>query len=193
MPIKGCCRHTPDNSQKASPHNFQNDSLERGLVPGVRAIVAVASGKGGVGKSTVAANLALGLRANGLRVGVLDADIYGPSMPRMLGISGRPASRDGKILTPLENYGLRCMSMGFLVPEDKIRDPIEHARVLSSRAAGPKSRISGGALGPVTTDRTDPRLTRPPAYSIVTLPQPALGTKRTIELRLLFCPAGRGE
>ena len=91
----------------------------RGLVPGVRAIVAVASGKGGVGKSTVAANLALGLRANGLRVGVLDADIYGPSMPRMLGLSGqRPESRDGKILTPLENYGLRCMSMGFLVPED---------------------------------------------------------------------------
>ncbi len=91
----------------------------RGSVPGVRAIVAVASGKGGVGKSTVAANLALGLRANGLRVGVLDADIYGPSMPRMLGLSGqRPESRDGKILTPLENYGLRCMSMGFLVPED---------------------------------------------------------------------------
>src|SRR5712691_3382370 len=89
------------------------------LAPGVRAIVAVASGKGGVGKSTVAANLALGLRANGLRVGGLDDDIYGPSMPRMLGLSGqRPHSRDGKILTPLENYGLRCMSMGFLVPED---------------------------------------------------------------------------
>src|ERR1700736_33431 len=90
----------------------------RGAVPGVGAIVAVASGKGGVGKSTVAANLALGLRANGLRVGVLDADIYGPSMPRMLGISGRPRSRDGKRLIPMENYGLRCMSMGFLVPED---------------------------------------------------------------------------
>jgi ATP-binding protein involved in chromosome partitioning len=90
----------------------------RGGVPGVRAIVAVASGKGGVGKSTVAANLALALRANGLRVGVLDADIYGPSMPRMLGISGRPRSRDGKSLIPMENYGLKCMSMGFLVPED---------------------------------------------------------------------------
>jgi ATP-binding protein involved in chromosome partitioning len=87
-------------------------------VPGVGAIVAVASGKGGVGKSTVAANLALGLRANGLRVGVLDADIYGPSMPRMLGISGRPRSRDGKTLIPMENYGVKCMSMGFLVPED---------------------------------------------------------------------------
>jgi ATP-binding protein involved in chromosome partitioning len=91
---------------------------QRGTVPGVGAIVAVASGKGGVGKSTVAANLALALRANGLAVGVLDADIYGPSMPRMLGISGRPRSRDGKILIPMENYGLKCMSMGFLVPED---------------------------------------------------------------------------
>jgi ATP-binding protein involved in chromosome partitioning len=90
----------------------------RGRVPGVDTIVAVASGKGGVGKSTVAANLALGLKANGLRVGVLDADIYGPSMPRMLGISGRPRSRDGKSLIPMENYGLKCMSMGFLVPED---------------------------------------------------------------------------
>src|SRR6516165_7181822 len=90
----------------------------RGAVAGVRSIVAVASGKGGVGKSTVAANLALGMRINGLRVGVLDADIYGPSMPRMLGISGRPRSRDGKTLIPMENYGLKCMSMGFLVPED---------------------------------------------------------------------------
>src|SRR6267154_3469794 len=89
------------------------------IAPGVRAIVAVASGKGGVGKSTVAANLALALKANGLSVGVLDADIYGPSMPRMLGISGRPsASPDGKILRPMENYGIKCMSIGFLVPED---------------------------------------------------------------------------
>jgi ATP-binding protein involved in chromosome partitioning len=88
------------------------------LAPGVRAIVAVASGKGGVGKSTVAANLALALKANGLSVGVLDADIYGPSMPRMLGISGRPTSVDGKVLRPMENYGVKCMSIGFLVPED---------------------------------------------------------------------------
>ena len=89
------------------------------LAPGVRAIIAVASGKGGVGKSTVAANLALALKANGLSVGVLDADIYGPSMPRMLGISGRPtASPDGKILKPMENYGVKCMSIGFLVPEE---------------------------------------------------------------------------
>ena len=88
------------------------------MAPGVRAIVAVASGKGGVGKSTVAANLALALKANGLSVGILDADIYGPSMPRMLGISGRPSSADGKILAPMENYGVKCMSIGFLVPED---------------------------------------------------------------------------
>src|SRR5438132_3960180 len=102
-----------------APHPAAGGRTQRGLVPGVNAIVAVASGKGGVGKSTVAANLALALKANGLRVGVLDADIYGPSMPRMLGISGRrPHSRDGKVLSPLENYRVRCMSMGFLVPED---------------------------------------------------------------------------
>ena len=93
-------------------------TIPRGAVPGVGAIVAVASGKGGVGKSTVAANLALGLKANGLKVGVLDADIYGPSMPRMLGVSGRPQTKDGRTLIPMENYGIKCMSMGFLVPED---------------------------------------------------------------------------
>jgi ATP-binding protein involved in chromosome partitioning len=88
------------------------------MIPGIRSIVAVASGKGGVGKSTVTTNLALGLARLGLKVGVLDADIYGPSQPRMLGISGRPSSPDGKILNPMENYGLKCMSMGFLVAED---------------------------------------------------------------------------
>jgi ATP-binding protein involved in chromosome partitioning len=87
-------------------------------VPGVKAIVAVASGKGGVGKSTTAVNLALGLTANGLRVGLLDADIYGPSMPRMMGISGKPNSNDGKSLDPMQNYGVKVMSMGFLVAED---------------------------------------------------------------------------
>ncbi|CAN7185724.1 MAG: iron-sulfur cluster carrier protein ApbC [Rhizobium sp.] len=87
-------------------------------VPGVNAIIAVASGKGGVGKSTTAVNLALGLQANGLRVGILDADIYGPSMPRLLKISGRPTQIDGRIINPMENYGLKVMSMGFLVDED---------------------------------------------------------------------------
>ena len=87
-------------------------------MPGVNAIVAVASGKGGVGKSTVAVNLALGLAAGGHAVGVLDADIYGPSMPRMLGISGKPVSTDGRRLEPMENFGIKCMSMGFLVDEE---------------------------------------------------------------------------
>lgn len=91
---------------------------QKPMVPGVKAIIAVASGKGGVGKSTTAANLALGLAANGQKVGLLDADIYGPSMPRMLGISGKPNSRDGKTLEPMENYGIKVMSMGFLVAED---------------------------------------------------------------------------
>jgi ATP-binding protein involved in chromosome partitioning len=87
-------------------------------VSGVRAIVAIASGKGGVGKSTTAVNLALALKAKGLRVGLLDSDIYGPSIPRMLGIAGRPTSKDGKMLSAMEAYGIECMSMGFLVPED---------------------------------------------------------------------------
>jgi ATP-binding protein involved in chromosome partitioning len=88
------------------------------LVPGVKTIVAVASGKGGVGKSTTSTNLAVGLASLGLSVGILDADIYGPSQPRMMGIIGRPSSPDGKILRPMENYGVKCMSMGFLVAED---------------------------------------------------------------------------
>ena len=108
----------PAPAQGGSPQAGGAVAGKNALVPGVRAIVAVASGKGGVGKSTVTANLALAMKANGLSVGVLDADIYGPSMPRMLGISGRPASADGKILRPMENYGLKCMSIGFLVPED---------------------------------------------------------------------------
>jgi ATP-binding protein involved in chromosome partitioning len=87
-------------------------------VPGIKSIIAVASGKGGVGKSTTAVNLALGLAANGLKVGILDADIYGPSMPRLLGIRGRPQTKDGRILLPMENYGLKVMSMGFLVEEE---------------------------------------------------------------------------
>ena len=85
---------------------------------GIGAIVAVASGKGGVGKSTTATNLALALAAQGLRTGLLDADIYGPSQPRMMGLSGRPQSPDGKVIVPHERYGVRCMSIGFLVGED---------------------------------------------------------------------------
>ena len=87
-------------------------------VPGIKAIIAVASGKGGVGKSTTSVNLALALQANGLKVGILDADIYGPSMPRLLRISGRPQTVSGRILKPMEAYGLKVMSMGFLVDEE---------------------------------------------------------------------------
>ena len=84
---------------------------------GVKHMIAVASGKGGVGKSTTAVNLALGLQAIGLKAGILDADIYGPSQPRLLGLSGRPQVRDGNKLKPMEAYGLKAMSMGFMVDE----------------------------------------------------------------------------
>ncbi len=87
-------------------------------IPGVGKIIAVASGKGGVGKSTTSVNIALGLQALGLKVGILDADIYGPSMPRLLGISGRPETVNGRIMKPMSNYGLKVMSMGFLVEEE---------------------------------------------------------------------------
>lgn len=96
----------------------QSQQQQQGMAPGVKAIVAVASGKGGVGKSTTAVNLALAFARHGLATGVLDADIYGPSIPRMLGVSGRPQSPDGKRLKPMENHGVKIMSMGFLVEED---------------------------------------------------------------------------
>src|SRR3989338_7344574 len=96
-------------------------AVQRGvqLLPGVKNIIAVASGKGGVGKITTAANLALALAAEGARVGLLDADIYGPSQPMMMGIEGRPESSDGKTMEPLENYGVQVMSIGFLVAQDE--------------------------------------------------------------------------
>lgn len=96
-------------------------AVQRGvqLLPGVKNIVAVASGKGGVGKSTTAANLALALAAEGASVGILDADIYGPSQPMMLGITGKPASADGKTMEPMRNHGVQVMSIGFLVDADQ--------------------------------------------------------------------------
>ena len=95
-------------------------AMQRGvqLLPRVKNVVAVASGKGGVGKSTTTANLALALAAEGASVGILDADIYGPSMPTMMGISGQPESADGKSMEPMENYGVQVMSIGFLVDAD---------------------------------------------------------------------------
>ena len=101
--------------------NIVAHSVQRGvqLLPRVKNIVAVASGKGGVGKSTTAVNLALALAAEGARVGLLDADIYGPSLPMMMGIEGRPESDDGQTMDPLENYGVQVMSIGFLVAQDE--------------------------------------------------------------------------
>ncbi|MFZ2162290.1 MAG: iron-sulfur cluster carrier protein ApbC [Sideroxyarcus sp.] len=102
-------------SSKVVPH-----AVQRGvkLVDGVKNIIAVASGKGGVGKSTTAVNLALALAAEGARVGMLDADIYGPSQPTMLGISGQPESADGKTMNPMMGHGLQTMSIGFLIDAD---------------------------------------------------------------------------
>ncbi|MGY6270912.1 iron-sulfur cluster carrier protein ApbC [Achromobacter denitrificans] len=96
-------------------------AVQRGvaLLPNVKNVIAVASGKGGVGKSTTAANLALALAAEGARVGLLDADIYGPSQALMMGIEGRPQSEDGDTMEPLENYGVQVMSIGFLVDADE--------------------------------------------------------------------------
>jgi ATP-binding protein involved in chromosome partitioning len=101
--------------------NVTAHAVQRGvqLMPNVKNIIAIASGKGGVGKSTTAANLALALAAEGARVGVLDADIYGPSQPMMLGIDKRPESEDGQTMEPLENHGVQVMSIGFLVNQDE--------------------------------------------------------------------------
>jgi len=95
-------------------------AVQRGvkLIPGIKNIIAVASGKGGVGKSTTAVNLALALAAEGASVGMLDADIYGPSQPMMLGIAGRPESKDGKSLEPMEGHGIQAISIGFLIDVD---------------------------------------------------------------------------
>ncbi|MDZ4188383.1 MAG: iron-sulfur cluster carrier protein ApbC [Hydrogenophaga sp.] len=96
-------------------------AVQRGvqLLPQVKNIIAVASGKGGVGKSTTAVNLALALAAEGAKVGILDADIYGPSQPMMMGVEGRPESADGQTMEPLENYGVQVISIGFLVDRDE--------------------------------------------------------------------------
>jgi ATP-binding protein involved in chromosome partitioning len=104
-------------SSKVVPH-----AVQRGvkLVDGVKNIIAVASGKGGVGKSTTAVNLALALAAEGARVGILDADIYGPSLPTMMGIKGEPVSRDGKSVEPMQGHGLQVMSMGFMIQGEDV-------------------------------------------------------------------------
>jgi ATP-binding protein involved in chromosome partitioning len=116
--VGGTAPHSHGHSH-GHAHTPQQPAQAKPLVPGVRAIIAVASGKGGVGKSTTSVNLALALAAIGRKVGLLDADIYGPSLPRMMGITGKPTTTpDGKTLKPMENYGVKCMSMGFMVAED---------------------------------------------------------------------------
>jgi len=112
--LEGVSAATVSATWKVVPHEVQQGLTP---LPEVKNVIAVASGKGGVGKSTVAANLALALAAEGATVGVLDADIYGPSQPRMLGLSGRPDT-DGKRIRPMTNYGLQVMSIGFLVEEE---------------------------------------------------------------------------
>src|SRR5579871_5778085 len=108
---------TPSRPPGAPQRGHGPDRGAAGL-PGVGSIIAVASGKGGVGKSTMAANLALGLRDLGLKVGLLDADIYGPSIPKLFGIKGRPQVKNGNTLIPMDGYGLKVMSIGFLVEEE---------------------------------------------------------------------------
>ncbi len=110
--LSGAGKVSANVSSKVVPH-----AVQRGvkLVDGVKNIIAVASGKGGVGKSTTAVNLALALAAEGARVGMLDADIYGPSQPTMLGISGQPVSKDGKSMEPMMNHGIQAMSIGFMI------------------------------------------------------------------------------
>jgi len=104
----------------AISHKIDSHSVQQGVntIPGVKNIIAIASGKGGVGKSTTAVNLALALSAEGATVGILDADIYGPSQPRMLGVSGQPDSKDGSSLEPMNSYHIQSMSIGYLIDEE---------------------------------------------------------------------------
>jgi ATP-binding protein involved in chromosome partitioning len=116
----GAPQQRPTGPGHAHGHGHAHPQAGGGKLslPGVKHIIAIASGKGGVGKSTTAVNLALALHANGLKVGLMDADVYGPSQPRMMGISGKPTSKDGKIMEPMQNYGIKVMSMGFLIEEE---------------------------------------------------------------------------
>jgi ATP-binding protein involved in chromosome partitioning len=117
-PSKAQVGSVPPPMQARAQQQAPEQPAQKPGVPGVKHIIAVASGKGGVGKSTTTANLALALQANGLKVGVLDADIYGPSVPRLFRVTGRPEPVSGRILKPLEGYGVKVMSMGFMVEED---------------------------------------------------------------------------
>ena len=119
-------------------------------IPGVDRIIAVASGKGGVGKSTVASNLACALAAEGRRVGMLDADVYGPSQPRMLGVSGRPQSPDGKLILPLRNYGVTMMSIGLMTNDDQA--VVWRGPMLMGALQQMMSQVQWGALDVLIVD-----------------------------------------
>jgi len=112
-------------STSGPPPNLKNPAIKSKEAPakanpeGIKNVIAIASGKGGVGKSTVASNLAVAMAAKGKKIALLDADVYGPSQPRMLGLSGRPSSPDGKIILPLRNHGVTTMSLGLMIPENE--------------------------------------------------------------------------
>jgi|LWDU01.1.fsa_nt_gi ATP-binding protein involved in chromosome partitioning len=108
---------TPTNQSPNTPSGAQPAAFQKMDLLGIDSVIAIASGKGGVGKSTTAVNLALAMAAKGKRVGLLDADIYGPSIPLMLGITDKPSQTASGLIAPLENYGLKCMSIGFLIDE----------------------------------------------------------------------------
>ncbi|MDH5230072.1 MAG: iron-sulfur cluster carrier protein ApbC [Gammaproteobacteria bacterium] len=113
--IQGVSSVDVNISQKIVSHSVQQGVKP---LPNIKNVIAVASGKGGVGKSTTSVNLGLALAAEGASVGILDGDIYGPSMPRLMGLSGQPDSKDGKSMEPMENYGVQAMSIGFLIEEE---------------------------------------------------------------------------
>jgi ATP-binding protein involved in chromosome partitioning len=119
-------------------------------IPGIDRIIAVASGKGGVGKSTVASNLACALAAEGRRVGMLDADVYGPSQPRMLGVSGRPASPDGKTILPMRNFGVTMMSIGLMTNDDQA--VVWRGPMLMGALQQMMSQVQWGALDVLIVD-----------------------------------------
>lgn len=119
-------------------------------IPGIERIIAIASGKGGVGKSTVTANLACSLVAEGRRVGLLDADVYGPSQPRMLGVSGRPSSPDGKTILPMRNYGVTMMSIGLMTNDDQA--VVWRGPMLMGALQQMMSQVQWGALDVLLVD-----------------------------------------
>ena len=106
------------HEQKQNETTFKQKETTKTFETNIKKFVAIASGKGGVGKSTTAVNIAIAMKLEGKSVGILDADVYGPSQPRMMGVSGRPSSAGGDMVVPLENYGVKLMSMGLLVPDD---------------------------------------------------------------------------